>query len=550
MPAISRNGKFLTKTKTQADIGGVSSVRLYEKQAGSQGASSYKVFTMSGSYVPGSNTLVVYVNGQKAERVESSPANATQYVETSEKVITFGASLQATDIVEFAIYGSYNVNGHEWNTNTYETTLTEASASVTLPFNPNAMISIYIDGVRQQSSAYTLSGTSVTFDESLPIGTELLFVSPNTDDIPLTNADTIDGYHAIQLMTRRNVIINGNGKIFQRGSSFSVTSGNSAFPVDRFRVVNATDGTISANRMTETVTQTLRTGLYVSPTVADTSLTAAQAAGIQYVVEGYDIQRIIGQVCTLSFWAKTTYAGTYCIGFTNYESSSTDRSYVAEVTLPADLWVYRTITFTMHDLSSGSYWNTTNGGGLRIWFGLAAGSDFITGTTNSWVTGNYVSTSNQVNFMGATSRTFSLTGVQLEVGEKATDYEYKLFSEEVALCQRYYEKSYALTDNPGASTAANLKHCTPITGTLTRFYLLGSSYLVPKRSTPSSGNFVIYSQDGTSGSISVYNNSGSKIAISSFGTQGENNFGTYFQSGSSGSSGEIYVFHFTADAEI
>ena len=45
MPAISRNGKFLTKTNTQGDIGGVSSVRLYEKQLGSQGATSYTEFS-------------------------------------------------------------------------------------------------------------------------------------------------------------------------------------------------------------------------------------------------------------------------------------------------------------------------------------------------------------------------------------------------------------------------------------------------------------------------------------------------------------------------
>jgi len=195
MPAISKRGKYLTKTKTQGDIGGVSSVRLYEKQLGSQGATSYKVFTLVGAYVPGSNTLTVFVNGQKAEKVASAPANATQYVETSAKVITFGASLQTTDVIEFIIFGSYPVTNTEWNTNTYEYTMVSAGTQVVLPFNPNALISVYVDGVRQSSDAYSLAGSTITFTESLPVGTKVLCISPDTDDTPLTNADTLDGKH-------------------------------------------------------------------------------------------------------------------------------------------------------------------------------------------------------------------------------------------------------------------------------------------------------------------------------------------------------------------
>jgi hypothetical protein len=199
MPAITKSGKFLTKTKTQADIGGLPSIRLYEKQLGSQGATSYTVFTLSGAYVPNSNTLNVFVNGHRAEKVLSGATNATQYIETNAKTITFGASLQTTDVVEFVIFGSYPVSNYEYNTNTYEYTTVTSGTQVVLPFTPNVLISVYIDGVRQQSDGFTISGTTVTFAESLPGGTRLLFVSPNTDDTPIINTDTLDGYHLSEL---------------------------------------------------------------------------------------------------------------------------------------------------------------------------------------------------------------------------------------------------------------------------------------------------------------------------------------------------------------
>ena len=199
MPAITKSGKYLTKTKTQADIGGLPSIRLYEKQLGSQGATSYKVFTLSGAYVPNSNTLNVFVNGHRAEKVLSGATNATQYLETNAKTITFGASLQTTDVVEFVIFGSYPVSNYEYNTNTYEYTTVTSGTQVVLPFTPNVLISVYIDGVRQLSDGFTISGMTVTFAESLPGGTRLLFVSPNTDDTPVINTDTLDGYHLSEL---------------------------------------------------------------------------------------------------------------------------------------------------------------------------------------------------------------------------------------------------------------------------------------------------------------------------------------------------------------
>jgi hypothetical protein len=103
----------------------------------------------------------------------------------------------------------------------------------------------------------------------------------------------------------------------------------------------------------------------------------------------------------------------------------------------------------MHDLSSGSYWNTTNDAGLRIWWTLDAGSNFITATKDSWINGNYVATANQTHHMATLNAAFGLSGVQLELGASVTPFEYKSFPEELAACQRYYEKSYDIDVAPG-----------------------------------------------------------------------------------------------------
>jgi len=101
--------KFLEKVKTNADISAYTAIQFYERQLGSQGTVSNTVFSLqSGQYFVGTNTLMVFINGQKAE-VSLSPSDETQYEETNSTTITFGASLLDTDVIEFIIAGAYKV---------------------------------------------------------------------------------------------------------------------------------------------------------------------------------------------------------------------------------------------------------------------------------------------------------------------------------------------------------------------------------------------------------------------------------------------------------
>jgi len=100
---------YMKKYNTGADKGAIPSLNAYEKVNGSDGITN-TIFTVTTPYMVGSNTLTVFVNGQKAEEVASA-SNTTEYEETNSTTITFGSALQNTDVVEIMIYGSYIYTG-------------------------------------------------------------------------------------------------------------------------------------------------------------------------------------------------------------------------------------------------------------------------------------------------------------------------------------------------------------------------------------------------------------------------------------------------------
>jgi hypothetical protein len=196
--------------------------------------------------------------------------------------------------------------------------------------------------------------------------------------------------------------------------------------------------------------------LLLTVTSAGTA-TASQLCRIQQRIEGLNVSDLSwgsasAQTITISFWVRSSLTGTYCV---NIRNNAVDRSYVATYTISAaNTWEQKSVTIAGD--TSGT-WLTTNGVGMFISWDLGSGSSANT-TAGSWVAGNKENTSAQANWIGTASATFYITGVQLERGSTATSFEWLPFGTELALCQRYYEKSFdygtAPANGPNTTTLA------------------------------------------------------------------------------------------------
>ena len=236
---------------------------------------------------------------------------------------------------------------------------------------------------------------------------------------------------------RRNMVLNGSMAVAQRGTS-ATTDG--AIVCDRFLNYQAI-GTFTTEQssdapdnFTYSLKRTNGTG---------TTATGSQYAMIRYKAEGYDVAHLnqstsAAQTVTLSFWVKSSVTGTYIVTLSD---GGEDYQYPASYTInSANTWEQKTVVITGYTGGSGS-WSTTNGIGLAVHWDLGSGPDRQATTANTWNSNtNSWSHSSQVDWVGTTGATFYITGVQLEVGSVATPFEHRSYGEELALCQRYYQR--------------------------------------------------------------------------------------------------------------
>jgi hypothetical protein len=239
---------------------------------------------------------------------------------------------------------------------------------------------------------------------------------------------------------RRNLIINGAMTVWQRGTSDD-TASNNDFACDRWQIgFTGLEGNVDWDRSTDTPDD-FSYSLKVSMDASETSLDAADRIHIQQKFEGQDVQHLRygssgAKTCTVSFWVKSSVAATYTLDiFQNEDVTSRviGRSYTINA---ADTWEHKTITF-VGDTAQAI--ENDNSEGLRLGWWLDAGSNFTSGTfSEDWqdydITERIHSTT---GWLESTSPEFYITGVQLEVGTVATEFEHRSYGEELALCQRY-----------------------------------------------------------------------------------------------------------------
>ena len=243
-------------------------------------------------------------------------------------------------------------------------------------------------------------------------------------------------------LSNRNLIINGAMQIAQRGTSSSGSSTTVTYQVDRFFVyAGSTDQASFTCAQVSDAPTGFSKSFKVSVDAAESALDSNEVLQVAQRIEGQNLQHLdnglsTAKSLTLSFWVKSYQTGTFCVNF--YKGDNTTRQITATYTVnQSATWEKKTITIP-GDTSGGGI-DDDNGSGLDLYWYLAAGSGNTSADSTSW--GNYSDAGSAfgqaVNVMSSTDNYWQITGVQLEVGSVATDFEHRSYAQELALCERY-----------------------------------------------------------------------------------------------------------------
>jgi hypothetical protein len=350
-------------------------------------------------------------------------------------------------------------------------------------------------------------------------------ITMETDELTVGN----ESVQSFDSLLRKNLIINGDFSISQRGSS-PWTSGTTEWTLDRWQKQN------SGNTYTMSRGTYLSAGSYVvdwpQPRYYTSHAVTGVAGASNYSLLNHkieDVRRSDGVTMTFSFWGASGAGASVAVeGYQHFGSGGSATVYslgVSKFPLVVGVWTRYEVTITYptvqpKTIGSGSYF------GVLIWF--SSGSDYDARNDS----------------LGTQSDTFYLLNMQMEKGVGATDFEYRSQQEELALCQRYFEKSYSQNINPGSISSQGMEwEYGNITGSYTT---AGSSakFRVEKRSAPS---VTAYSDlDGAVAKAHDWGNGVNvNVTVTSVGTTG-----FYWYCAISAISSKSVSIQWIADAEL
>jgi hypothetical protein len=255
--------------------------------------------------------------------------------------------------------------------------------------------------------------------------------------------DSIQNAKFSNIVQSKNIIINGDMSIAQRGTSTTGITGAAYNTADRFYLNMGTAGTWTNTISTDVPTgQGFAKSFKLDCTTANASLSAGSYMTIQQRFEGQNLQYLkkgtsSAESLTLSFWVKSNKTGTYiALLKDNDNGRDISKSYTIS---SADTWEKKTITYAGD--TTGALGND-NGASLMVYFWLVAGSTYQSGSLQSSWNSTADSAVGQVNLADSTSNEFYITGVQLEAGTTASDFEFLPYDVNLNRCMRYYQNSY------------------------------------------------------------------------------------------------------------
>jgi hypothetical protein len=248
------------------------------------------------------------------------------------------------------------------------------------------------------------------------------------------NGTTPNAYNTVG----KNLIINGAMQIAQRGTSSTSTG---------YTTVDRWTSFLSNSTLSVTVSQSTDapdgfSNSFKWETTAGATLNTNTILGVQQYIEAQTLQQLgygttFAKKLTLSFWVKSSVTGTFAVSF--YEDDD-NRIIGSTYTInTANTWEKKSITI---DGDTIGVIDNDNGRGIKPIFHIGAGSDFTSTDNTSWgaYSGGKWAYGHVTNTLATSTGTWQLTGVQLEVGESATEFEHRPYTTEELLCFRYFYK--------------------------------------------------------------------------------------------------------------
>jgi hypothetical protein len=271
----------------------------------------------------------------------------------------------------------------------------------------------------------------------------------------------------------RNRILNGDMRIDQRNAGGAIVPTASAYSVDRWQLQITQASKVSIQQQGAAGGAGFTNSLAMTTQVTVPSPGATDYFSLRQGIEGFNVSDFEwgtanARTVTLSFWVQSSLTGTFGGSLTNNDNT---RSYPFTYTISAaSTWERKTITIA--GPTTGT-WQTTSSTGVNLWFTLCCGSTY-TGTAGAWASTLLLQATGATNVLNTLSASLIITGVQLEAGSVATPFERRLYGQELALCQRYYEVGTAYNLFSGNTTAASI-------------YYLPIRFSVAKRAAPTVG---------------------------------------------------------------
>ena len=258
--------------------------------------------------------------------------------------------------------------------------------------------------------------------------------------------------------SHRNVIVNGSCLVAQRGTSSASSDYGS---VDRMKMTTANlDQLAFLQKQTGDGPDGFSKCFEFDVTTPENSLDADDLVYMRYLVERQDLVPFFnangtGKNFTLSFYVKAYQAGTYQVGI--YKSTG-PRFIVRTYTIASSgVWQRVVLNFPGDTNTSGMTADTSTG--FQISWIFAAGTNYTSSspptTWGGWPGNPGFAAGQSVNVASSANNYWRITGIQLELGDIATPFEHKRFSDELRDCQRYFQQVKGHSDmvcaGPGRS---------------------------------------------------------------------------------------------------